>query len=218
MTVSKLNKSQNHNIQPLLSAWRKRQAPSKARRFGAALALCLLASLSPVSAAAEKATTEKQQQKTIAGPLIIEKPDQLPEAVRTMREDILKAASTGDLEELRDIFETNELAPIIDQNHTGKPIEFWQKISIDGTARDIMATMVEVFSRPPVQTKEGDYIWPHYARRPLKELSQPEEIDLFRMAGATAASRMLKSGKYDFYEAKIGKDGTWHSFVKVKMK
>ncbi len=148
-------------------------------------------------------------------PQLVTSPSKLPAAVQEMYENIINAAKAGDLEELRDIFETNELAPVISNDHTGKPIEHWKKTSLDGSARDIMATLVEIFSRPPVKTSEGDFVWPSYARRPLKDLSKEEQIDLFRMAGAKAASAMLKTGTYDYYEAKIGPDGTWHSFIKV---
>ena len=183
---------------------------NNAARHGIYITLvsCLMTGLFaiPLAPAAEKNT--KLQ--------LIKNPEDLPSAVRTMYEEISDAARSGNLDELRDIFESNELAPVLTDEHISDPIKFWKSRSVDGSGRDIMATIAEIISRPPVRTPEGDYVWPNYARRPLKDLQSGEQIDLFRMAGARAAANMLKTGQYDFYELKIGADGTWHSFNLIK--
>lgn len=141
--------------------------------------------------------------------------DTLPDLTRQMYEDLVEASQNGDLEEVRDLFESNELAPVLSNEHTSDPLEYWKKVSIDGSARDILAAISEVFSLPPVKNKNGDYIWPYLAQTPLNKLTKQQQIDLFRLVGPKQATEMLKSGKYTYYEAKIGKDGTWHSFKKT---
>jgi len=179
---------------------------NRAYPFGLLLAVILSVSFfSQISA----------QDKSTPLPPIITNPDDLPELTRTMHKNLLIAAHQGDLEELRNLFESNELAPVLDNKHISNPIEHWKNISIDGTARDIMADLVQVFSRPPIKTKDGDYIWPFFAGMPLDKLSLSQQIDLFRLVGPQKASAMLKNNHYSHYEAKIGKDGTWHSFKKI---
>jgi len=146
---------------------------------------------------------------------IITNPDELPQLTRTMHENLLNAARQGHLDDLLDLFESNELAPVLENKHIADPIDYWKKTSIDGTARDIMADLVQVFSRPPIKTKDGDYVWPYFAGIPLDKLNLSQQIDLFRLVGPQKASAMLKNNHYSHYEAKIGKDGTWHSFKKI---
>lgn len=155
------------------------------------------------------------EQKKSAAKLVLNL-DSLPQLTRTMHENLLAAAKQGDLEELRDIFETNELAPDLSDDHINDPIDYWKGQSIDGSGRDIMASIIEVFSLPPVKTKDGDYIWPYLSQIPLNKLTKAQAIDLFRLAGPAQASKMLKDNRYDYFEAKIGKDGTWHSFKRTQ--
>lgn len=154
----------------------------------------------------------KAQTKPIVN--IITNLDDLPQNTRAMQENLLEAAASGNLEELRDLFETNELTPVLAKQHINEPISFWKAQSIDGSARDIMANIAELFTLPPVKLKTGNYIWPYLAAIPLDKLTPAQEIDLFRLAGPIAASKMLKENRYTHYKAKIGKDGTWHSFKK----
>lgn len=172
------------------------------------LIVCLILALP------QQATNSWSKSKTKPVVNIVINLDNLPENTRAMRENLIEAAASGNLEELRDLFETNELTPVLAKQHISEPISFWKNQSIDGTARDIMANIVEIFTLPPVKLNTGSYIWPYLAAIPLNKLTKAQEIDLFRLAGPMAASKMLKENRYTHYEAKIGKDGTWHSFKK----
>lgn len=163
--------------------------------------------LTNIAPAAEKSTEAVK---------LITNKQQLPSTTRTMQENLANAARRGDLEELRDLFETNELAPVLGKDHINDPITFWKQQSIDGTARDIMASIAEIFTLPPVKLKNGTFIWPYLAKLPLDKLTPAQQIDLFRLAGPKAASQMLKTNRYSHYEAEIGKDGTWHSFKRAE--
>lgn len=145
---------------------------------------------------------------------LVTTPADLPSETATMMEDLAAAAARGDIEELRDLFESNELAPVLDENHISDPIAHWKTTSGDGTARDIMAALAELFSLPPVKTENGDFLWPYLAATPLDKLTKPQQIDLYRLVGPENAARMLKQNRYDYYETEIGKDGTWHFFKK----
>ncbi len=144
--------------------------------------------------------------------------DQLPDLTRNMHDDLLEAASNGDLEELRDLFETNELAPVLSDEHISDPIEHWKKVSSDGSGRDQLASLAEILSLPAVKTKNGDFVWPYLSEIPLKKLTPKQQIDLFRLVGPKQAAEMLKLGTYTYFTTKIGKDGTWHHFKKPDKK
>ena len=189
------------------------------------LATCLImaATSSPILAEEKKKqnaagkTTEQSAEKTAtpASGDLVASPDDLPELARTMHENLLEAAAGGDLDELRDLFETNELAPVLTDEHINDPIDHWKSISADGTARDVMAALAGILSLPPAKLKNGDFIWPYLAATPLENLTRSQQIDLFRLAGPANAIAMLNDGKYSHYEAEIGKDGTWHYFKKT---
>lgn len=185
------------------------------RLFIGLLALMAFACLQPPSLQALEGSTEtKTPAAAIQG--LVTNPDELPDLTKTMMIDLAAAAASGDLEELRDLFETNELAPVLSEEHISEPIAHWKNNSSDGTARDIMAALAELFALPPVKTKNGDFLWPYLAATPLDKLTKAQEIDLFRLVGPSAAERMLKQNRYDYYETEIGKDGTWHFFKKSK--
>ena len=184
---------------------------TKGISIATALIILLFAATAPFDHA-----PKAQETKARKAPQFIHQTDQIPENTRTMQENLLRAATSGDLEELRHIFEENELAPVIADDHVSDPIAHWQQTSIDGTARDTMALIAEVFSLPGIKTKEGDFVWPYLARMPLDKLTPAQQIDLFRLAGPKQASEMLKTNLYNYYEAKIGKDGTWHSLKRIR--
>lgn len=164
------------------------------------------------------AETKKSSKQNVSSNVTTVSNDQLPDLTRNMHDDLLEAASTGDLEELRDLFETNELAPVLSDEHISDPIEHWKKISIDGTGRDQLASLAEILSLPAVKTKNGDYVWPYLSEIPLKQLTPTQQIDLFRLVGPKQAVEMLKQGTYTYFTTKIGKDGTWHHFKKPDKK
>ncbi len=171
--------------------------------------------ISCVTAVVLLATSPKAKNNT---PELVNDLSSLPTLTHTMQQNLKEAATQGNLEEVRDLFESNELTPVLGKEHISDPIEYWKDQSIDGTARDTLANIAEVFSLPPVKTAEGDYVWPYLARWPLDKLTPAQQIDLFRLAGPKQASEMLKTNKYSHFEAKIGKDGTWHSFEKITPK
>jgi len=144
--------------------------------------------------------------------------EKLPEKTLATIERIKAAARSGELDELRSALEWNELPPEIGPGGTTDPISYWKNISVDGTAREIMAKMLNIFERGYVVQKINDgstnYIWPYLAKIPLTRLSPRQEVDLHRLATPEEVKSMKSSGKYSGYYVVIGEDGTWHSFMK----
>ena len=75
-------------------------------------------------------------------------PDALPQPVAEMREAILAAVESGDIEEMRTPLEWNELKPELADSPVADPIAHWRQISGDGEGREILAVLGEILRQP----------------------------------------------------------------------
>lgn len=141
----------------------------------------------------------------------------LPEPVQRMREAIMDAARTGDIDRMQAVLEMSELKPMTGSGPGEKAIDFWRRTSADGAGRALLAAMLNVFDTncARVDGKGGPdmYIWPGFSERPLTTITPVEEVELYRIVPADKADPMKKAGKYQSYRGAIGADGTWHYFV-----
>ncbi|MGA7545706.1 MAG: hypothetical protein WBW08_07755 [Methyloceanibacter sp.] len=141
---------------------------------------------------------------------------QLPKPVQRMLEQIVIAAQSGDIEQMRPVLESNELKPMVAATAVSDPIAFWKKGSADGEGRDVLAALLNVVSSGFVRVKEGReemYVWPYFAETNLATLSPAQVVDLYRILPASQAVPMQRSGKYSYYRVGIASDGVWHYFL-----
>ena len=145
----------------------------------------------------------------------------LPGAVEDMREAILSAVRSGNIEDLRVAYELNELKPDLgpDIKPIGDPVAYWRRISGDGAGREILAILATLLEGGYVtlalgRDLENDrvYVWPYFAEVPLDSLSPAQEVELLRLVPPARAAQMKAAGKYTYWRLAIGADGTWHSF------
>jgi len=145
----------------------------------------------------------------------------LPGAVEDMREAILSAVRSGNIEDLRHAYELNELKPDLglDLKPIGDPVAYWRQISGDGAGREILAVLATLFDGGYVSLALGRdlendrvYVWPYFAEVPLDTLSPAQEVELLRLVSPARAAQMKAAGKYTYWRLAIGADGTWHSF------
>lgn len=143
--------------------------------------------------------------------------DALPERVRAMRADILEAARSGDIEEMRPVLETNELMPTVSFGGASDPIAFWKETSGDKKGREILAILIEILEMPFVRLRKGTsnemFVWPYLAELDLEKLTPEQEVDLYRLVKPAELKTMREFGGYIWYRLGIGPDGTWHFFV-----
>ena len=142
----------------------------------------------------------------------------LPAPVRRIREQLIEAAKSGDVERLRPIFEANETPPIFSLADAPKdPVAFWKEQSGDGEGREVLAILLDILDAGYVHVDAGTaremYIWPYFYRYPLGKLSPPQLVELFRIVTGYDFTEMQNYGGYMFYRIGIGPDGTWHFFV-----
>ncbi|HEX7073307.1 MAG TPA: hypothetical protein VF226_04640 [Hyphomicrobiaceae bacterium] len=152
-----------------------------------------------------------------------EAPPPLPRPVQEMREAILAAVHSGDIEELRVALEWNELPPHVADEPVEDPIAYWKKISGDGEGREILAALGEILECSPTALPIGDdiennlvYVWPGLAEADLSKLTPQQEVALYRLVSPAEAKAMREANRWQWWRLAIGADGTWHTFHKGK--
>lgn len=141
----------------------------------------------------------------------------LPAGVARMRDDLMEAARSGDIEALRPVLEQNEMPPSLGGDPGGDPITFLRGQSGDPEGREILALLLEILEAGWVHVDEGNaqdmYIWPYFDQWPLNGLSPAQEVELYRILTAVDVEEMRRYGRYIFFRVGIGPDGTLHYFM-----
>src|SRR6185312_4939376 len=127
----------------------------------------------------------------------------LPEPVEEMRQAILAASHSGNIEDLR------------------VPLD-WKETSGDGNGREILAVLADILPMRAAELPFGQdlenniiYVWPYLAEVELDKLTPAQEVDLLRLVGPAEAKAMREKKKWTWWRLTIGADGTWHSFKKA---
>jgi hypothetical protein len=187
------------------------------------LVYCLGSAMPALAQTAKaKPDSSKKQQGRSSGDLDINYGTaKLPSPIAEMREAILAAVRSGNIEELRHAFELNELKPELGPEPVGDPVAFWKKISGDGEGREVLAVLAEILDAGYVAVPLGRdlennriYVWPYFAEVPLQKLTPAQQVELLRLVPPAAAKEMIQTGKYTYWRIAIGADGTWHHFRK----
>lgn len=141
----------------------------------------------------------------------------LPAPVRRLRQQILDAASSGDPERLRAIFEANGEPPVMSFVESDDPIEVVKALSGDPDGREVLAILMEVLEAGFVHVDAGTpdemYVWPYFARYPVEALTPPQLVELFRIVYSGDYEDMKTYGAYISYRVGIGPDGSWRFFL-----
>jgi hypothetical protein len=134
-----------------------------------------------------------------------------------MRERILAAARSGDLEKLLLVMQSNETLPVFSFGDEKDPIAFWKANFPDSDGVEILATLIQILETGFVHIARGTpqdmYVWPYFAQTPLKDLSREQKVELFRIVTGSDYKEMTEFGAYSFYRVGIAPDGVWHYFV-----
>ena len=154
---------------------------------------------------------------SVKPPEIITDLSRLPQPVARMRERILAAAKSGELKKLVTAMQTNETMPIFSLGEDKDPAAFWRTTYPDSEGVEVLAILLGVLEAPYVHVEKGTpqemYLWPYFARMPIKSLTPEQKVELFRIVTGADYKEMLDFGAYSFYRLGIGPDGTWHFFV-----
>jgi len=144
----------------------------------------------------------------------------LPERVAAMREKILEACESGEIEALRPAIERNETLPLLGESGDrpktfASAIEFLRKRSFDGGGREILLLLENALNAPFVHARAGmheSWVWPAHGLVPVDRAQEPlpaEWLGCISFADFLAAKNAAMTR---IQRVTIGQGGTWHAF------
>jgi len=152
-----------------------------------------------------------------AGPDIANDPARLPAAVLRTRDRILAAARTGDLQTLLALMRANGNMPVFSHTQRQDPAAYWKESYPDSDGVEILSILISILETEPVRVEAGTpqetYLWPYFARLPIRSLTPAQKVELFRVVTGSDYKEMLERGRYVFYQVGIGPDGGWRYFL-----
>ncbi|MCU0790681.1 MAG: hypothetical protein MUE79_06475 [Nitratireductor sp.] len=142
----------------------------------------------------------------------------LPFPVQRMRELLIEAAKSGDVEKLRPYIGKGDDATMLSLGGLDSdPIEFLKSLSGDGQGYEILAILEDVLQNGFVQldpgTENAIYIWPYFYAMPLDRLTPEQRVELYRLVTHGDYEDMKSFGAYNFYRVGITPQGRWRFFV-----
>jgi hypothetical protein len=141
----------------------------------------------------------------------------LPPPVAAMRQAIIAAARTGDVEALRPVIGRSTPPPLFSSLGEGDPIDILKAASGDEGGREILAILVDVLESGYAVRGEGTaqarYVWPYFAELSPDSLTPPQLVDLYRVMTSGDFDAMRGSGSYEFYRVELTADGRWLMFM-----
>ncbi len=152
-----------------------------------------------------------------ASPEIATDLSHLPPAVLQMRNRILAAARSGDLQTLLALMQTNGRMPVFSHTQRQDPIAYWKENYPDSEGVEILSILISILETQPARIEAGTpqetYLWPYFARLPIRSLTPTQKVQLFQVVTGADYKQMLERGRYVFYQLGIGPDGTWRYFL-----
>ena len=138
----------------------------------------------------------------------------LPDAVQRMREAILDAALTGDVERMRVPIQMGEFPPAMALHEGEDVIDHLRAMSGDEEGREILAILLEILDAGYAHMEPGTdreiFLWPYFAGLPFAALDPMQEVDLYRIITPGDRAEMEShTGQYTFFRIGISPDGTW---------
>ncbi|OHV76234.1 hypothetical protein [Rhizobium sp. LCM 4573] len=170
----------------------------------------------PVEQPAESSEPAAEQTDETAAPVeIIRDFSALPEPVRRMRELMIEAAASGDIEKMRSLMNPGPNQTQLN-GEGDDPVEALKSYSGDAEGQEILAILIDLLSTGAVHldagTPEEAYVWPYFAGKTLSSLTPPERVELLRIVTAGDLMNMEETGNYNFYRVGITPDGQWKFF------
>jgi hypothetical protein len=150
-------------------------------------------------------------------PRILRSEAEMPEPVRQTRMQLLAAARSGDIEQLRALMNAQPQPPSVSLGNPVDPIEYLKALSTDADGREILAILLEVLESGFVHVAPGSpdelYVWPYFAQYPLDALDPSQLVELFTLLTAADYEDMRSYGSYTFFRVGIAPDGRWLFFL-----
>lgn len=139
-----------------------------------------------------------------------------PAAVQKTRQDIMDAASAGDVKKVAALLKASQ-ADLGPDNANADPESALKDMSGDGDGLEVLSIMLDVLSAGYAHVGAGTandmYVWPYFTQKDIKTLTQAEKVDLMRLVTAGDFADMQEYGSYNFYRVGIAADGKLKQFT-----
>ncbi|MFC3705359.1 hypothetical protein ACFOOL_11390 [Devosia honganensis] len=141
----------------------------------------------------------------------------LPEPVRAMREQLIEATRTGDLDSLQPIIDAQDTPPNVSFGRPDDALAYLREQSEDEEGRQILALLRNLLEMPYAVLGAGsdspNYVWPYLAVADLAALTPGQTVDAYRLVTAAQLADMHGFGGWFWWRVYIGPDGDWQAFV-----
>lgn len=139
-----------------------------------------------------------------------------PAAVQKTRQEIIDAASAGDVKKVAALLKASQ-ADLGPDNANADPESALKDMSGDGDGLEVLSIMLDVLSTGYAHVGAGTandmYVWPYFTQKDIKTLTQAEKVDLMRLVTAGDFADMQEYGSYNFYRVGIAADGKLKQFT-----
>ncbi len=143
----------------------------------------------------------------------------LPRPVAAIRQKILQACATRDIEALRIPIDWNEVRPLFERGAKRAPgedpIERLKALSFDRRGDEILTLLRNVLRQAFVIETRGRaqmFVWPAFALKPPNDPSPEERQVMLACVRFADLGRVDGSGRPMPMRAGISADGVWHYF------
>lgn len=186
----------------------------------AMLVLCAGAQAAPAPETG-LATAGAEPAKAASQPLregeVYRDPALLPPAVAETRRALIEAAETGNVENLRPIFEAASHPVMVSFGLVEDPIEHLKVASGDGRGLESLAIMLEIldmgFAVLDPGSENETWVWPYFFAVPLDRLDDSQLVELYQLLPPRDVEEMKSFGGYMFYRLGIAANGEVVFFV-----
>lgn len=141
----------------------------------------------------------------------------LPAPVKALRDRLLEAAASGEIERLRPLLGTGADQTQLFVAEESDPIALLKSLSGDEEGDEILAILIDILSAGFVHVQKGTpeeaYVWPYFTEKSIASLTPPEKVELMRIVTAGDYQDMLEYGNYSFFRVGISPDGKWKFFT-----
>lgn len=151
-------------------------------------------------------------------PVIEHDLEKLPPAVKQMRQKIIDAAKSGNVDNLKNLLGSpNDPTELSVSDNVQDPIKFIKEQSADGEGLETLAILIDLLNTGYVHLdsdkEEEIYVWPYFIAIPLDKLTKAETVEIFQIMTAGDLEQMKEIGTYSFYRIGITPDGKWQFFM-----
>jgi hypothetical protein len=149
---------------------------------------------------------------------------ELPVHVAELKDLLLAAAQSGNIDDLRAAIEHSPTKPDfgLGLGADEDPIAALKRASEDGEGLETLAALGEILRLPPAALPLGKdiennliFVWPYLAERPLDQLTKTEKVELLALVTNAKSSEMREKKRWTWWRLAIGADGAWLSFKKT---